>query len=99
MSHHSKLDTMALATLLPRLDLPPEVAATIAACSHPSEALERLAADDLLVEAARLCAHALPAREAVWWATRCAVATAPADLSQPDQEAGALAEAWVRRPR
>lgn len=93
----SKLDTTALATLLPRLELTPETAPRIAACTQPSEALERLAADDRLVEAARLCAYALPAREAVWWATRCAVATAPADLSQPDQDACALAVTWVRQ--
>jgi hypothetical protein len=93
----NKLDNTALATLLRHLELPPQAAPRIAACTRPSEALEQLAADDLLVEAARLCAYALPAREAVWWATRCAVATACADLSKPDQDACALAEIWVRQ--
>jgi len=92
----SKFDLSPLAAILPRLELAPEAAPRIAACSLPSEALECLAAEDMLIEAARLCAYALPAREAVWWATRCAVATAPAELPQPDQEARKLAEIWVR---
>jgi hypothetical protein len=97
MTTSNKLDTLALADLLPRLDLSSDAAASITTCVLPSEALARLAEGDLLIEAARLCAHALPAREAVWWATRCAAATAPATLPQPDQEASALAEAWVRQ--
>lgn len=92
----SKFDLSPLAAVLPRLELAPEAAPRIAACSLPSEALECLAAEGMLIEAARLCAYALPAREAVWWATRCAVATAPAELPQPDQEARKLAETWVR---
>ena len=97
MSASVKLDSTALSAILPRLELLPETAAQIASCALASEALERLEAGGLLVDAARLCAHALPAREAVWWAARCAAATAPTDLPQVDQEARALAEAWVRQ--
>ncbi|MGE4047687.1 MAG: hypothetical protein AB7F35_22700 [Acetobacteraceae bacterium] len=92
-----KLDTTPLATLLPRLELSPEAAACLVGCEVPSQAVERLASGALPIEAARLCAHALPAREAVWWATRCAGATAPKDLPEADREARALAEAWVRQ--
>jgi hypothetical protein len=97
MSGSLKLDSTVLAAILPRLELPAEIASQIGSCAAASEALERLEAGGLLVEAARLCAHALPAREAVWWAARCAAATAPSDLPQADQEARALAEAWVRQ--
>lgn len=96
MSSSSKLDTLALAALLPRLDLSPDAAASVAACALPSEALGRLIEANLLIEAARLVAHALPAREAVWWAARCSAATAPPTLPEADQEARVLAEAWVR---
>jgi hypothetical protein len=92
-----KFDSRTWAVILPRLELPPEAAAQVASCALASEALASLEAGGLLVEAARLCAHALPAREAVWWAARCAAATASADLPQIDQEARALAEAWVRQ--
>jgi hypothetical protein len=33
----------------------------------------------------------------VWWAARCAAATAPAALPEADKAACALAESWVRR--
>jgi hypothetical protein len=98
MTAPSKLDTSDLATLLPRLELPAEAAPAIASCTLVSDAVDRLAGSRFLVEAARLCAHALPAREAVWWAARCAASTAPADLAEADRAACALAEAWVRKP-
>jgi hypothetical protein len=94
----NKLDSAELSRLLPRLELPPEVAAQVASCAQVSEAVEHLAQQDCLIEAARLCAYALPAREAVWWAIRCAAVTAPAGLPEADREACALAEAWVRKP-
>jgi hypothetical protein len=91
----NKLDTMDLNAILPRLELGGR-AADIAACGSVYAALNQLTRDSLLVEAARLCAHALPVRERVWWATRCARATAGTDLPEPDREACALAEQWVR---
>jgi hypothetical protein len=94
----NKLDAAPLAPLLPRLELPPEAEAGVASCALVSEAVDHLAKQNMLVEAARLCAHALPAREAVWWAARCAAVTAPRDVSPADREACALAEAWVRKP-
>lgn len=96
-NQNSKLDLANLPAVLPRLQLPAAAAARLAACKTSSEALDLLIANDNLIEAARLCAHALPAREAVWWAGRCARATAPADLNDADREAAALAEQWVRQ--
>ncbi len=46
----------------------------------------------------RLVAHALPKREAVWWACMCARAVPDAALSPNDAEALERAEQWVRRP-
>ena len=92
-----KLDTSPLAALLPRLELAGGAAAALDGCTLVSEALSRLAGAGFLVEAARLCAHALPHREAVWWALQCAAHTAPADLPEADRAARDLAEQWVRR--
>ena len=101
----NKLDGTALATIVPRLELSAAAASRLASEEPPSAgeglpsaAVEKLAAAGFLIEAARLCAHALPRREAVWWAARCAAATAPEGLSDADREACALAESWVRRP-
>ena len=61
------------------------------------EAIELLIRQGCLMEAARCFAHALPRREAVWWAAMCALHTAPADLKEPDRLAREAGEAWVRQ--
>jgi hypothetical protein len=93
----TKLDRTALAAIMPHLELSPEAAAALGGAENPTAAVARLAAAGFLIEAARVCAHALPRREAVWWAARCAEATAPAALPEADQAACTLAETWVRR--
>ncbi|MDT7949875.1 MAG: hypothetical protein RQ966_00060 [Acetobacteraceae bacterium] len=85
-----------VAALLPRLGLPPAAAEQIAGIRSTQAALDHLAAAELLVEATRLVAHALPRREAVWWACMCARATAPAGLPAADRAALEAAETWVR---
>ena len=50
------------------------------------------------MEATRLLAHALPRREAVWWACMCAAHTEPPDLPEADRKAREAAEHWVRQP-
>jgi hypothetical protein len=56
-----------------------------------------LEAGGFLLEATRFVAHALPHREAVWWACMCASHTAPADLPDTDRQAREVAEDWVRQ--
>ena len=87
-----------LAPLLPRLELEPPATALLAGAQTAAEALARLQADGLFNEAARLCAHALPKREAVWWACMCAAAVPDAALPGVDTVARLAAEAWVRKP-
>ncbi len=93
----SKLSTGDLAALRPHLALEPEPAAVIERCTQVLDALERLEAAGFLIEATRLVAHALPKREAVWWACMCAFHTAPADLPPADHAAREAAEEWVRQ--
>jgi len=49
------------------------------------------------IEATRVFAHALPKREAVWWACMCAAHTAPAQSAEGDLKARELSETWVRQ--
>jgi hypothetical protein len=91
-----KLSGSDLAALRPRVALPAAAAAAVRDCSAVTEALERLEANGFLVEATRLMAHALPKREAVWWACMCAAHTAPPDLPDPDRLGREAAEGWVR---
>jgi hypothetical protein len=94
----NKLDTVTLQTILPRLEFSADAAACVGACEQPSEAVKRLVRAELLIEAARVCAHALPPRERVWWAARCARATTSGALPAADRDACAFGEDWVRRP-
>jgi hypothetical protein len=86
-----------LAALMPHLALSPEAAAAIAGCAQVPVALERLEQAGFLTEATRLVAHALPRREAVWWACMCVSHTAPPDLPSIDRAAREAAEEWVRQ--
>jgi hypothetical protein len=94
----TKLAGKELAGLQPLLQLPAAAAASINNCKLVAEAIDRLEAAGFLIEATRLLAHALPGREAIWWACMCAAHTAPTDLPQPDRLARQAAEHWVRQP-
>lgn len=76
----------------------PDAAAVVRGAANAEDALARLCAADLFQGAIRLCAHALPAREAVWWACMCADHTATEDRPDEDRAARVAAEDWVRRP-
>lgn len=89
---------VALAPLLPRLELQAPVLAMMEGAATAAEGLDRLEAAGLLNDALRLVAHALPKREAVWWACMCADAVPDAALSPADAAARTAAEQWVRKP-
>jgi hypothetical protein len=87
-----------LPPLLPRLALDEEPAAALAGAQTAAEGVERLLAKGFRNEAVRLAAHALPRREAVWWACMCAAAVPGAAPSAADAAARVAAENWVRKP-
>jgi len=87
-----------LAPLLPRVELEGEAAACVVGAHTAAQAVERLEAAGFLSEAARLTAHALPKREAVWWACMCADAVPDVQTKPADAQARIAAEAWVRKP-
>jgi len=87
-----------LAPLLPRLELDAHAAGLLASVQTAAEGVLRLEGAGLYAEAARLSAHALPKREAVWWACMCAAAVPDAALPPEDAAARLAAEAWVRKP-
>jgi hypothetical protein len=93
----TKLEAADLAAARSLSDLGTVPAAAIAACRTAPDALRRLGEAGFLIEATRLMAHALPRREAVWWACMCAQHTAPAALAAADKEAREAAEQWVRK--
>lgn len=93
----SKL-AVPLAPLLRRLELDAEGTALLDGAADAASGVERLAAARRMPEAMRLVAHALPKREAVWWACMCARSVPDPALPPPDLAALEAAERWVRRP-
>jgi len=94
---HDKL-AVPLGPLLPRLELDPPGMQLLDGLQDASAAVLRLSATERFNDAARLVAHALPKREAVWWACMCARAVPDMAATALDDAALAAAEAWVRRP-
>ncbi len=92
-----KLAGCNLIELQRRLALGAEAASLVAASADAQEALRRLESEGHLMDAVRLLAHALPNREATWWACVCVGYTAPPDRPAPERAALAAAEQWVRR--
>jgi hypothetical protein len=92
----TKFNSVDLGALLPLVALPAEAARAIHECASMPAALAALEAAGFDAEAVRLVAHALPKREAVWWACMCAAHTAPSDLAEAERAALAAAELWVR---
>jgi hypothetical protein len=87
-----------LGPLIPRLELDAECSAIIAGKPDAAAAISALADAARLPEAVRLAAHALPKREAVWWACMCARAVPDPAVTEQDLKALVAAETWVRRP-
>ncbi len=92
----NKLSKVPLAEVLLRCELPEAAAAAVAGITDVPGVIAALVRGGFQVEAARVFAHALPKREAVWWACMCAAHTAPAGLGEPDNKAREIAELWVR---
>jgi hypothetical protein len=95
MTQINKLSAAQLSEVLARCELPPEAQACVAGIGDTTAVIDVLTRNAFLIEAARLFAHALPKREAVWWACMCAQATA-LEIGEPDRKSRELAEDWVR---
>jgi hypothetical protein len=93
----NKLSAAQLSDVLQRCDVPPEAQEAIAGMQDIAVIIQALAHAGFAIEATRVFAHALPKREAVWWACMCATHTSPADIAERDRKARELSEAWVRQ--
>lgn len=87
-----------LAPIRARLELDATGEAALGDAADAPAALDALLAAGRLPDAMRLLAHALPKREAVWWACMCARGVPALAPRAQDLEALAAAEAWVRKP-
>jgi hypothetical protein len=86
------------ARVLPHLQLDEAGKTALDGCQDSIKALDRLEQAGLLIEATRLIAHALPTREAVWWACACSRHTAASGTDQTaETKVREAAEEWVRK--
>ena len=86
------------ARMLPHLQLDEDGRSALVGCQGSTDALARLERAGFLIEATRLIAHALPAREAVWWACACSRHTAASGADPSvETQVRAAAEEWVRK--
>ncbi|MBU6499073.1 MAG: hypothetical protein KGJ41_01730 [Rhodospirillales bacterium] len=93
-----KMQSARVQDVLARLDLPVATAGLVAGCPDSGAAFLALEEKGLLVDAAKWAAHALPKREAVWWACMCARHTAAANQPEAERALVEAAEQWVRKP-
>src|SRR5258708_34889297 len=83
---------------LPHLQLDAEATTALGGCADALEALARLEQAGFLIEATRLGAHALPAREGGGWACTCSRHTPPAGANPAAGSTGRdAAEGWWGR--
>lgn len=92
-----KIEAKTAAELAGKLELSEAARAALRDGVGPAEYLDALVASGQWPDAVRLLALALPKREAIWWACRCARAAGPAPAPAAGTALGA-AEAWVAEP-
>jgi hypothetical protein len=64
----------------------------------PQELIQRLRDDERVVDAIQFLAHALPKREAIWWAWSCARHAAGDDPPEAIRDSLEATGLWIREP-
>jgi hypothetical protein len=98
---NGKLVKVAAATaaeVCARFDLKPEARPLLRDGMGPKEFVDALVASKQYIAAIDFMAHALPAREAVWWGCLCLQHACGASLSPVDKAACKAAVQWVMQP-
>ena len=79
-------------------ELKPEAMALLQPQQKPPEFIDTLMDKKLFADAVRFLAHALPRREAVWWAWMCARRAAGERPAPAVQTALEVTERWIAQP-
>lgn len=93
----NKVGPGAAVLVCARADLSPPALALLTPNLSPQRFLAAMVRDGHQLDAIRFLAHALPAREGVWWA--CVVAGAATPLTEAEALCLDRAEDWVYEPR
>lgn len=98
MSELKKIPANTAAEICVKYEQAAEIMPLLSEGMSPVAFLDKLVEEDRLQEASRFLAHALPKREAVWWACLCAREALPDGGDETAESLLALAESWVRKP-
>jgi hypothetical protein len=79
-------------------ELTPDSDATLAESDNPRDFVTRLVEAEAYGDAVGFLAHALPRREAVWWAWLCARTAAGDSPAEPVARILATTHAWIAEP-
>jgi hypothetical protein len=93
-----KVKAATAAEICTRFDLKKEAQPLLHDGLGPREFLEALVANNQYIAGIDFTAHALPAREAVWWGCLCLQQACGNSLSPKDKAAGKAAVQWVLEP-
>lgn len=94
----AKVKATRAAEVCRNFDLKEEARPFLREAQSPREFLEALVANKKYVPAIDFLAHALPAREAIWWGCLCVQQVSSSKLSPPEAAASKAAAAWVLEP-
>ncbi|GGB82478.1 hypothetical protein GCM10011352_05380 [Marinobacterium zhoushanense] len=84
-------------SILQRFELSDEAAAVVAGEMTPTQIIEALQANGLFIDLVNFFCHALPMREAIWWAC-LALELRASDWTPEQQRAIADSKRWVQEP-
>jgi hypothetical protein len=93
-----KLAAITAAEICAAADLKKEAKQLLRDRMTPLEFVTALLGSQRHVDAIRFMAHALPAREAIWWGCLCLQHALGANLTPPDRAAATAAVLWVLQP-
>jgi hypothetical protein len=93
-----KIQETTAAEICARFDLEEKALPLLRGGIGPREFVEALLADKQYATGISFMAHALPAREAIWWGCLCIQHACGENLTAPDKAAARAAVQWVMRP-
>lgn len=94
----AKIKEPQAAVIMDGVELTEPAQALLVQYPQTADYLAQLLSQQLYLDAIRFLAHALPKREATWWACLCARRAATEQTPANQLQAIELAEAWVYRP-
>jgi hypothetical protein len=94
----AKVKASTAAEVCARFDLKKKARQLLGEGMGPREFVQALLANKEYIAGIDFMAHALPAREAVWWGCLCVQHAYGGDLCSPEKEACAAAVQWVIQP-